>query len=99
MDVEYIAVGVGTAHLMTQCLNEEKAMKAHRNRGTMRLDEPISWAELLGEQERPDELRFDGKAWSSSRSADGDEGIGEIWTRDWPSAVIIEIDPSPKTLN
>ena len=84
---------------MTVCLDEGNAMRAHRYIGTMRLSEPISWAELLGEPERPDELRFDGSAWSAGETERDDEGIGEIWTRDWPSAVIIEIDPAPRALN
>jgi hypothetical protein len=75
-------------------------MKAFKNPGTMRLDEPISWAELLGEPERPDELCFDGSAWASNSSGNGDDDeIGEIWTRDWPSVVIIEVDPSPRAVS
>jgi hypothetical protein len=62
--------------------------------GTMRLDEHISWAELLGERERPDELRYDGRSWVGADEGGDDLPVGETWTRGWPTAVIIEVHPA-----
>lgn len=67
-------------------------MMAATKHRTMRLDEHISWAELLGERERPDELRYDGRSWVEAGEGT-DQPVAETWTRGWPTAVIIEVLP------
>lgn len=69
-------------------------MRITKKLRTMRLDEHISWAELLGEPERPDELRYDGASWVSANEGGDDQPVADTWNRGWPSAVIIEVYPA-----
>ena len=68
-------------------------MRVTRKLRTMTLQEHISWAELLGLNERPDELRYDGGAWVAADEAD-DEQEPDGWRLDWPTAVIVEVHPA-----
>jgi len=68
-------------------------MRATRQLRKMTLTEHISWAELLGLDERPDELRFDGGSWVAANEAGEAGQEPEEWKLDWPTAVIVEVQP------
>lgn len=68
-------------------------MKVTRKLRTMTLTEHISWAALLGLNERPDELRYEGGSWVAEDSWDTDQPADEAWDIIWPQATIIEVHP------
>ena len=69
-------------------------MRATRKLRKMTLTEHISWAELLGLDERPDELRYDGRSWVATDEATADRTEPEAWEIIWPRAVVVEVHPS-----
>jgi len=74
-------------------------MEIKRRIWKTRLTEHISWAELLGLRERPDELRFDGGSWVAAGEGGADQPVAEVWETGWPTAIIVEVLPWASVLS
>ena len=67
-------------------------MRVTRELKKISMREPITWTELLGMDERPDELRYEDGSWVVRGGAEPDEDDGKVWQIAWPTAVVVEVD-------